>query len=211
MFQSGFLELGRIRGAPVRLHWSVLLGVLFFTGFRFSPAAWLGFVALVLIHELGHAAVVLRYGLRVVGIELHGFGGECRWDGQATPWERAVIAWGGVLAQAVLLAVTFGVVLVTGGPTTHFGTELVAVFTQTNVWLALVNLLPIPPLDGANAWSVVRAWRGHRAATSHLARSRRELERLEAIDRGVVPSSALSQEDADRLHRLFEDAVRRKP
>jgi stage IV sporulation protein FB len=212
MFQAGFFEVGRIRGAPIRVHWSVLLGILFFTGFRFAPAAWVAFVVLILVHELGHAAVVLRYRLRVVSIDVHGFGGECRWEGQATPWQRAIVAWGGVLAQAALLVVAFGVVILTGGPVSRVGTELVSVFMQTNAWLAMVNLLPIPPLDGANAWTIVRAWKTRHATRNHLAFAQAELDRIEAIDRGADRgTSALSQEDASRLQRLFEDALRRRP
>jgi stage IV sporulation protein FB len=211
MFETGFLQLGRIRGAPIRLHWSVLLGVLFFTGFRFAPAAWLGFVALVLIHELGHAAVVLGFGLRVVAIDVHGFGGQCRWDGQASPWQRAIIAWGGVLAQAALLAATLVLVALTGGPRTSFEAELVSVFTRTNAYLAVINLLPIPPLDGANAWTIVRAWKMRRAASSRAARAHQEVRRIEAIDREVGKGqSALSEADASRLQKLFDDALRQK-
>jgi stage IV sporulation protein FB len=212
MFETGFLQIGRIRGAPIRIHWSVLLGVLFFTGFRFAPAAWLGFVALVLVHELGHAGIVLRYGLRVLAIDVHGFGGQCRWEGQASPWQRAVIAWGGVLAQAALLAATLLFVTLTGGPTTSFGAELVSVFTHTNAYLALINLLPIPPLDGANAWTVVSAWRARRANTSRASRAREELRRIEAVDRDVGSGrGSLSEADANRVQKLFDDALRRKP
>src|SRR5579859_4663516 len=116
MFETGFLRLGRIRGAPIRIHWSVALGLLFFTGFRFEPAAWLGFIALILMHELGHALMVLRYGLRVVAVDVHGFGGECRWEGTPTAWQRAAIAWGGVMGQAVVLVATLAYIFVTGGP-----------------------------------------------------------------------------------------------
>jgi stage IV sporulation protein FB len=202
MFQTGFLQLGRIRGAPIRIHWSVLLGLLFFSGFRFAPAAWLGFVALILIHELGHALIVLRYGLRVVAVDVHGFGGECRWEGTPTAWQRAVIAWGGVFGQAVLLLGTLGVLYATGAPTTLFGAELASVFVYTNLWLAGVNLLPIPPLDGSKAWSIVSLWKTRRA---RLAGARQEVQRLEAIDH--VPS-ALNAKDAARLQKLFEDALR---
>jgi stage IV sporulation protein FB len=211
MFETGFYQLGRIRGAPIRFHWSVLVGVLFFTGFRFAPAAWLGFVALILLHELGHAAMVLRYGKRVNGIDVLGFGGVCRWSGDATPWQRAVIAWGGVLAQLVLFAGTFAVIHLTVGPVTRFGAELAAVFTETNLWLAGINLLPVPPLDGGTAWSIVpllkARWRARGASRGRREQAAKELRRIEQIDYG---RGGLSDTDEARIRKLFEDAAARE-
>jgi stage IV sporulation protein FB len=162
MFETGYLQIAKLKGAPVRIHWSVVIGAVMFTGFRLAPAAWLGFVLLVLVHELGHAALVLLYRLDVVSVDVHGFGGVCRWQGVSTRWERAVIAWGGVLAQLAILALTYGLVLATGAPTSSFATELVYVFTATNLWLLLINLIPVAPLDGVDAWTIVRAWKERR-------------------------------------------------
>jgi stage IV sporulation protein FB len=208
MFDTGFLPIARVRGAPVRIHWSVVLGALFFTGLRFAPAAWLAFLALVLIHELGHAAVVLACGMRVVSVDVLAFGGVCRWTGDSTPLQRAVIAWGGVLAQLALYAVTWGVMLATGAPTSRFGLDLFSVFTTTNLWVAMVNLLPIPPLDGATAWTLVGAFRARRPGARRAAAkasARRDLRELERVER---KPSGLSEADEARLRKLFEDASR---
>ncbi len=207
MFETGYLKIATLKGAPVRIHWSVALGALMFTGFRFAPAAWLGFVLLVLAHELGHAALVLRYRLEVVGIDVHGFGGVCRWQGVSSAWQRAVIAWGGVLAQLVLLAATEAIVLATGGPTSPFAAELVAVFTATNLWLLLINLIPVPPLDGASAWTIFRAWREGRGARDRRAAARRDLGRIEREEKRAA---ALSEADEARLRKLFEGTTRQK-
>src|SRR4051812_43653708 len=106
-WDGGYLMIGRFRGAPIRIHWSTPLGALVFGGFSFDPprlaGAVAGFVSVVLVHELGHAALVRAYGLQVDSISIHVAGGECRWSGHSTPRQAAVIAWGGVLAQAVLL------------------------------------------------------------------------------------------------------------
>src|SRR5262245_31795457 len=61
--ESGFLHLGRFRGVPLRMHVLAPLGALFFSGFRFEPGAWLGFVLIILLHEIGHALLVMRYRL----------------------------------------------------------------------------------------------------------------------------------------------------
>lgn len=74
---SGYFTLGRVRGAPVRFHWSAPLGAFAFTGFQLSPALWAGWLLLVVIHELGHAALVRRFGHQVVAVRVHAFGGDC--------------------------------------------------------------------------------------------------------------------------------------
>jgi Zn-dependent protease len=207
MFENGYLRIAKLWGAPVRIHWSVAVGAVMFAGFRFAPVAWLGFVLLVLAHELGHAALVLRYRLDVVSVDLHGFGGACRWQGVSTAWQRAVIAWGGVLAQLVLLVPTEALVLATGAPTSPFAAELVSVFTATNLWLLAINLIPVPPLDGADAWTIFRAWREGRGLRDRLAAARRHLRRIESVEKR---GAALSEGDEERLRKLFEDATRPK-
>jgi hypothetical protein len=169
MFDRGSLTVARLRGIPIRLHWTLPLGALVFGGFRFAPGFWAGFLLLVLFHELGHAALVRAFRLRVEGIDITGFGGLCHWSGRATATERGVIAWGGVLAQALLLAGTVAALFLLGRPRTAFAAELVSVFTYTNVWLIALNLLPVPPLDGFEAWKLV----GHLARGGRLRRSAR--------------------------------------
>src|SRR5215475_3555275 len=75
MPQGGFLSLGRWRGVPLRVHVLTPLGALFFTGFRFEPGAWLGFFLVILLHEMGHALLVMRYRLHVSSIDLYPYGG----------------------------------------------------------------------------------------------------------------------------------------
>lgn len=155
MLERGYWTAFRFRGAPIRLHWTIPLGAALFSGFRFVPAFWAAFFLLILIHEVGHAILVRAFGHRVMSIDILGFGGFCRWSGVATPSERGAIAWGGVLAQAVALIVTFGILLLFGRPTTTYGAQVAEVFITTNLWLIALNLLPVPPLDGAEAWRFV--------------------------------------------------------
>lgn len=156
MLERGYWSAFRVRGAPIRLHWTIPLGALVFSGFRFVPAFWAAFFLLILIHELGHATLVRAFGHRVMSIDILGFGGFCRWSGVATKSERGAIAWGGVLAQAVALVITFAVLMIHGRPTTIYGSQVAEVFITTNLWLIALNLIPVPPLDGAEAWSFVR-------------------------------------------------------
>lgn len=147
----GWLTLGSAGGIPVRVHWTTPLGLLLLTGFSVAPVLWATLLFLFFVHEMGHAAVVRARGLRVVEVRLHGLGGECAHEGHATARDCALIAWGGPVAQALLLAAAVGVrrLVPTANPATL---AILDVLTTTNALVLVLNLLPIAPLDGAQAW-----------------------------------------------------------
>jgi stage IV sporulation protein FB len=166
----GSLTIARPFGVPVRIHWSVplcalLSGLSLTGGFHFVPGAVLAYTLLVLIHEAGHAFVVRRVGARALALDVTGFGGLCWWRGPVTPIQRACIAWGGIWAQMIVLAVTGALVLLLGPPPHWFAAQMVDVAITTNLWLMGLNLLPIPPLDGKDAWTLFPLlWRRRLAA-----------------------------------------------
>ena len=194
---EGYLNLFKWRGVPVRVHWTMPLGALFFSGFRFDLGFFLGFFLLILVHEAGHAIAVRRYGHRVYSVEVTGFGGLCRWAGHATPYERGVIAWGGVLAQGALLITTIVALLVFGLPSVGVLGTLAYVFINTNLWLIALNLLPFPPLDGAEAWKLLPAifqgWR-QRHHKGHKRNPREPLPRKPLPRRGWWPRQPVSRD-----------------
>jgi hypothetical protein len=161
MFRSGYLTIGRWRGAPIKLHWSIPVAAVVLNGFQFRPGILLAFTLLILIHELGHAVMVRLLGHRVVAVEVTGLGGLCHWSGNASPFEDSLIAWGGVLAQLLLwFATTFWLWFgLDATPPSAFVWDVIAVFTSTNLWLMALNLIPLEPLDGARAWKIFGAWR----------------------------------------------------
>lgn len=162
-FERGYLTLFRIKGVPIRAHWSVPLVALLFSGFRFEPGMWVGIILVILLHELGHAFIVNRVGLVNLGIDLTGFGGLCRFTGQPNEIQRAWVAWGGVLAQLVLFIATWVVILIVGAPSHPWLAQLVEAFTRANLIIAAFNLIPFPPLDGAEAWPLFKhLWRRHK-------------------------------------------------
>jgi hypothetical protein len=166
MFSRGYWKAFSVRGMPVRLHWTMPIGMFLFGGLGFVPAFWIAFFVLLLVHELGHAVVAIRYGHRVTGIEVTGFGGVCRWSGDASDDERGAIAWGGVVAQAVLAATAHFIITMTGPAETTIGLQLVRAFVTVNIALIAVNLIPLAPLDGAEAWAwIARILRRRRART----------------------------------------------
>ncbi len=156
VFESGYLTVGRFRGIPIRFHWSTALGAFFFGGYRFEPAFWVAFVLLVLVHEMGHAFMARWLGHAPLGVEVTGFGGLCRWDGsRASDFHRSLVAWGGVLAQGLLWVLTYAYSVLRGPPESLAEYQFVSAFTRTNLYLMLINLLPFPPLDGAQAWQIL--------------------------------------------------------
>lgn len=198
----GWLTLGRLKGAPIRLHWSILVGALLWSRFSFRPAMWAAFVGVILIHELGHALFVLKYRLGLAEIAVHGVGGYCQHERAGSRFEESVIAWGGVLAQLVLFVGAQAALLALGPPTSLPLAEVAYVLTEANLWLIGINLLPVEPLDGAKAWPLLGMLRerfrkggsappvGRRSVSDEL----RELERLET--RPETPS-----ERTDRIVR----------
>lgn len=152
LFERGGITIGRIAQVPIRFHWTALLGAWVFTGFRFDPVAWGMFFGLVIAHELGHALVVKAVKARPTLIELTGYGGLCHWRGDPSPIGRAAIAWGGIWAQLVLLAAAEAYLFAFGMPRDFMAYRILGVLTYSNAWMIAFNLLPIPPLDGAEAW-----------------------------------------------------------
>lgn len=166
--ESGYFKIGRFGGAPVRLHWTTPIGAFAFCGFRFAPAAWAAFVFLILVHELGHALFVRRFGLRLLSVDVHGIGGVCHHDGTTTPIRRALIAWGGVLGQAVVLAIALGAGLFLPRMVSPWVNDVYATLTLTNLYIMAINLIPIPGFDGAETWKLfgkngIPAWWRRRA------------------------------------------------
>ena len=152
----GFVTLGRFRGAPIRVHWSVLPMVFVFSWFRFAPGVWLGVLLILLVHELGHAVLVRARRLQVVEVQLHGAGGHCMHT-TGSHYDSTIIAWGGVLAQMGLLLVGLIVPLVVPVEST-FLAELLGTLISTNLFLAALNLVPYPALDGHLAWQLPKLW-----------------------------------------------------
>jgi Zn-dependent protease len=154
VFSKGYLQLGRLAGVPVRMHWTAPIGAFVFCGFRFSAVAWACFFGIILAHELGHALVVKAARCSPTQILLLASGGLCAWRGEATPIGRAAIAWGGVWAQLVLLGAAALYLSLYGWPSDLTGYEIAATLTAANTWSIVFNLLPIAPLDGAEAWAL---------------------------------------------------------
>jgi Zn-dependent protease len=155
--RGGWLTISRLRGAPVRVHWSAPLAALILSRFAFAPLAWAAAASLIFVHEIGHAFLVWRFRYEVVSIDISGIGGRCVYTGDPTRWEASAIAWGGVLAQAAVLVVA----LVTSA-IGILPASMHDVLVVSNALLIALNLLPIAQLDGALAWHLPIAYAADR-------------------------------------------------
>jgi Zn-dependent protease len=206
MLENGYLRIGSWRGAPMRVHWTMPVGAFLLGRAQFVPVFWAAFFLIVLWHELGHALMVRRCGHRVVSVDVTGFGGLCRWAGSATPFERSLIAWGGVVAQGVLLVGALGARALLGPPTSALLAEIESAAIQWNLSLIVLNLLPMRPFDGAEAWPLFRLWlerrRGQRVLEQILGKpgARKPAPR--------PPADSSSRKLAENLERIAEEARR---
>jgi Zn-dependent protease len=155
--RGGWLTISRMRGAPVRVHWSTPVAILILSRFALAPLAWAAAAALILVHEIGHAILVWRFKYEVVSIDISGVGGRCVYAGDPTRWEASAIAWGGVLAQSAVLVAALAVNAIGILPA-----SMGDVFLVSNALLIALNLLPIPPLDGELAWHLPIAYAADR-------------------------------------------------
>jgi Zn-dependent protease/CBS domain-containing protein len=129
---------------PDALHWIVaaVTAILFFGS--------------VLAHELSHAIVARRLGLKVEGITLFIFGGVTSIDEDSrSPRQEAMIALAGPLTSLAIGGALLGLDLVVGQPQVR---ALLGWLGFINVMLGLFNLIPGFPMDGGR---VLRAilWR----------------------------------------------------
>lgn len=200
MLIDGYFRVGRLAGVDLRLHWSVPVGALVFGSLRFEPILWLAFLAVILVHDLGHALAVRAVGFRITGVDLTGFGGQCRWRGKAEALDHAIIAWGGVVAQSLLLVATLLVTAFFGRSTAHAASLVEHAFIEINLWIMAINLLPFPPLDGARAWGLFaelgsRGWTLPRLVLYPLWRwaAQRRQRRVERTGPSALEPSALEQ------------------
>ena len=202
----GFVSVGRILGVPLRLHISALVvgvaGII--GGFGVTVAALL---FLLVGHEMGHALLIRRCGYEVVGVDLSALGGRCLYlRGANDDWHDALIAWGGVGFQALLLLPLLAWVLCFPVPR-GIGAidQLLFVFVPINALMILYNLVPLRHLDGAVAWQVFPLWAGRRQrglAKAAQAEKREEdrrvsVSRARGLARGLrVIDGGRDEEDA---------------
>ncbi|HTR50776.1 MAG TPA: site-2 protease family protein [Kofleriaceae bacterium] len=163
-------DLGRIRGIAIRVHltlllllaWFVVAAVLGGAGLRGSVYVLLLVVcvfATIVVHELGHALVARRFGIRTRDIMLLPIGGIASLERMpAKPSQELAVALVGPAINLVLAAI---LAVVPG----MFALRLAYI----NVGLAVFNLIPAFPMDGGRALRALLALRTSNERATDIA------------------------------------------
>jgi Zn-dependent protease len=146
----------RLFGIPVHVSLfflviAVLLGQGWTKGDPVRMVAWVLIVFVsVLVHEFGHAFTARSFGQQPF-ISLHGMGGVTAWRqrGEMKAGRRLLVALAGPMAGVALAFM----IAIAGGLFTQRGTAARATVTMiavVNLFWAVINLIPMIPLDGGN-------------------------------------------------------------
>jgi Zn-dependent protease len=103
----------------------------------------------ILIHELGHAAAALSLGSKGAAIRLYAMGGLTYSDRQLSRWRDVLVSLAGPGAGFLFGGLMYGVHQV-WPPTNHFANVVYSDLLWVNIVWGIVNLLPVPPLDGGH-------------------------------------------------------------
>jgi Zn-dependent protease/predicted transcriptional regulator len=172
MPQAQGIRIGRILGIPIYidLSWIIIFGLItYLISNQFAQlnpqwtitqlgilgaATSLLFFGSVLFHELSHSVVAQHYKIRVLSITLFLFGGLARIGKEPSKAiQEFNIAIAGPLASAFLAGVFFVSTLVF--PDSKIVAAVSTYLWQTNLALAVFNMLPGFPLDGGRIFRAI--------------------------------------------------------
>jgi Zn-dependent protease len=117
----------------------------------------LSYVAIIFVHELGHAVVARGLGYEVIAIRVGLIHGRCEYEHPHSAWDASLVSWGGIIAQlaiAILVFTLAGILPVSLSE--HFG-PVVLFLGYVNILVAAINLSPRAPFDGHLAWRIFPA------------------------------------------------------
>jgi Zn-dependent protease len=121
----------------------------------------------VLLHELGHALMARRYGIRTRRIVLSPIGGLAQLEGMPSdPRHELAVALAGPAVNFALAAVLW-IVGLGAGPSLAFG--LLDALMWANLTLGAFNLVPAFPMDGGRALRALLAMRVSDLSATEIA------------------------------------------
>jgi Zn-dependent protease len=155
-----------VLGVPTYVNWSLpFLGA----AIAYVPAKYAGgssvanylavffcLVVLLVLHELGHAAMAKACSLKVRAIVLSGYGGCCISDSPTRLSHAALLAAGGLLAQLLVLVAVISVLLVEGSSGSVVINSAVFALVGVNILYMLVNIAPFQGSDGARLLAIAK-------------------------------------------------------
>ncbi len=184
------VRLGKIAGIPIILDFTFFIALALFTillATRILPdaidpdpsdaTAWglaivtaVIFFTSLLLHELAHSVVALKFGLNVANITLFILGGVSQiTEDTKSAKQEFLIAFVGPLTSAVLAAGFLGAFVLVGNNHTPLA-ALLFWLGGTNVLIAVFNMIPGFPLDGGRVFrSVLWGITGSRTTSTRIA------------------------------------------
>lgn len=181
------LKFGKLLGIDVYLHFTFLL-LLAFLGFVYWRATHnveealrgvafiVALFGCVVLHELGHALMARRYGIKTHDITLLPIGGIARLEKMPEqPMQEFWVALAGPAVNVAIAAVLFVGLALTGGftPVEDLGVTGGTFWQRLlvlNIFLVAFNLLPAFPMDGGRVLRALLAMHlGRRRATTIAA------------------------------------------
>ena len=152
------LKIGSLFGIPIRLHFTMAIVPLFafsavesgdFAGIALALGLTVLLFGSVVAHELGHALVARRFGVRTEDIVLLPIGGVARIVNlPKRPAHEIAIAAAGPAVSIALAAAAYALLLALRLFMSPVALAAASVFIQMNVILGLFNLVPALPMDG---------------------------------------------------------------
>jgi Zn-dependent protease len=185
-------QIATVYGIPLRLDLSllILLGMVWVGSFRqcnniltaiLQGTTWALLLLLsIILHELGHGVLALRYGCTVRGITLTMLGGRAELTHlPAQPAAEFNLAVAGPLVSLALWqGGAYGATYFSSLPPTPasaYATHALAALAYLNVRLFWFNLVPAFPMDGGR---ILRALLAHRLGRLHATRIAVNIGRL---------------------------------
>lgn len=160
---NGSIKIGSVLGITIRVHVLLLLlaglMVLKFPNPLMVVVETVTLFGIVLLHEMAHSLVAMRFGLRVLDITLWPLGGMARMS--AIPESSRIEGWIAIAGPALNFALA-GIVLPfalwIGFESSGLAAWIWTVFL-TNSLMGAFNLLPAFPMDGGR---ILRAFLGRK-------------------------------------------------
>lgn len=106
-----------------------------------------GFIS-ILVHELGHALTGRKFGAQTA-ITLHAFGGYAIFpSARFTRWQDFLVTAAGPAVQFILGVIIFFIYAKVEGTVSPFAGHFLKALTAISIVWAVLNLIPVLPLDG---------------------------------------------------------------
>lgn len=193
MFDKGTIQIAKIAGIPIRLHWSFLLIFIWvgYNGWK-ENMPWQGFLFLelyvlilflcVVLHEYGHALTARVYGNKTRDILLTPIGGIARLESiSEKPLEELLIAVAGPAVNFAIVLIIGLYLFTMGGYSVSnagmffspefwkYNNDFLPLILKSNLILGLFNFIPAFPMDGGRILRALLSFKWPRLKSTIIA------------------------------------------